>query len=258
MAEPTQSYPDEATNGATANASGDGATTNGDRNGATSTDGEAALRDALDEHGDDLAAVIERSDDVGALLETAILVVASADDEEVEYVTQSTANLVAAVDGLSTDGAAALATDLGENADELADALDTVVALQREGHLDDLVTIATSFSESLSPAEIAEFATLLEANGSETVEALDVVLDLQREGHLEDLVDLATTLSTLDIDPETARGLNTVLGAVGEAERESEPVGIVGALGELRSRDARAGLGYLVALVKAQGRRLRR
>ena len=255
MAEPTQSYPDEATNGATANAGGDGATKD---DGKTRKDGEAALHDALDEHGDDLAAAIERSDEVGDLLETAVLVVASADDEEVEYVTQSTANLVAAADGLSTDGAAALAADLGENADDLADALDTVVTLQREGHLDDLVTIAASFSESLSPAEIEEFATLLEANGAETVEALDVVLDLQREGHLEDLVDLATTLSTLEIDPETARGLNTVLGAVGEAERESEPVGLFGALGELRSRDARSGLGYLVALLKAQGRRLRR
>jgi len=35
-------------------------------------------------------------------------------------------------------------------------------------------------------------------------------------------------------------------------------VGVLGLLRGLRSRDARAGMGYLLALLKAQGRRLRR
>jgi len=194
MAEPTDAYPDAATNA--------GGT-------ADTADGEAALRDALDAHGEDLAAAIERSDELQDLLETAILVAATADADEIEHLTESTANLVQAADGLSTAETVALAEDVGDSGEDLA-------------------------------------------------EALAVVLELQREGHLEDLVDLAKTLSALDVDPETVQGLNTVLGAVGEAERESEPVGVLGLLRGLRSRDARAGMGYLLALLKAQGRRLRR
>jgi len=194
MAEPTDSYPDAATNAGRPRESGDG---------------EAALREALDVHGEDLAAALERNEEVQDLLETAILVAATADEDEIQHLTESTANLVNAAEGLSTEAAADLAGDIGERGDDLA-------------------------------------------------EALAVVLELQREGHLDDLVELAKTLSALDLDPETVSGLNTVLGAVGEAEREHEPVGVLGMLRGLRSRDARAGLGYLLALLKAQGRRVRR
>jgi uncharacterized protein YjgD (DUF1641 family) len=192
MANPRESYPETATNGATADAS----------------DGEAAVREAIDAHGEALANAIEHGDDMEALLTTAILVVASADDEAVERITSSTANLVAAVDGLSTDEAAALAADVGDDADALSDALETVV-------------------------------------------------DLQRAGHLDDLVDIAKTVSALDVDEDAAAGMNAVLGSLGDAHRESEPVGVLGLLRGLGSRDARAGLGYLLALLKAQGRRLR-
>lgn len=243
MAEPTDAYPEEATNPGRPPENGDG---------------EAALRAAIDAHGDDLAAVLDQNEHAADLLETAILIVASANEDDVEYITESTANLVNALEGLSTEPVAELAADVGENGDDLAAALETVLAMQREGHLDDFVTIATAFSSSLSPEEVERLAGMLDDDASEVVEALDVVLELQREGHLEDLVALATTLSTLEIDDETVRGLNTVLGAIGEAERESEPVGIVGMLRGLRSTDARAGLGYLLALLKAQGRRVRR
>ncbi len=193
MAEPTESYPDAATAGG-----GDG------ESGA----GEAALREALDDHGEALAAAIERSDEVSDALETAILMIATADADEIEYLADSTANLIRAADGLATDDAADLAEDIGAASDELA-------------------------------------------------EALTLVIELQREGHLEDLVALATTLSALDIDAQTVDGLNTALGAIGDAEREHEPVSLFGFLRGLRSRDARAGLGYLLAVLKAQGRRLR-
>lgn len=194
MAEPRESYPETATNAA--------------RKAAGDVDGEAALREALAANGDELAAVVDSADELQDVLATAVLIVASADEAELDHVTESTANLVAAADGLSTEAAAALATDVGENADDLSAALDTV-------------------------------------------------LELQREGHLDDLVDLAKTLSALDVEPETVAGLNDVLAAVGEARRDPEPVGLLGLLGGLRSRDARAGLGYLVALLKAQGRRVR-
>lgn len=243
MAEPTDAYPEEATNATRPREDGDG---------------EAALRAAIDAHGADLAAVLDQNEHAEDLLETAILIVASANEDDVEYLTESTANLVHALEGLSTEPVAELAADVGENGDDLAAALETVLAMQREGHLDDFVAIATAFSSSLSPEEVEKLAGMLDDDASEVVEALDVVLELQREEHLEDLVALATTLSTLEIDDEAARGLNTVLGAIGEAERESEPIGIVGMLRGLRSKDARAGLGYLLALLKAQGRRVRR
>ena len=194
MAEPQDSYPESATLGA--------------HKAATNGEGREAIEEALASNGEGLAAVIEQTDELENALETAILVAATADDEEVEYVTDSTANLVAAVDGLSTAETAALAETVGEDADELGEALETV-------------------------------------------------LELQRAGHLDDLADLARTLSTLEIDEDTARGLNAVLAAVGEAERDSEPVGLLGAVGGLRSADGRAGLGYVVAVLKAVGRRLR-
>jgi uncharacterized protein YjgD (DUF1641 family) len=244
MAKPQKSYPGSATNGA--------------RKEAIDEDGDAALRQALAAHGDDLAAAVDRTDDLEGVLTTAILVASTADEDELDHVTSSAANLVRAADGLTTEGAASLATQVGDSADDLAASLDTVTELQREGHLDDLVTIATAFAESLSPEEVEELATVLEENGTDVVEALDVVLELQREGHLADLVETAKVISTLEIDETTARGLNDFFAAVGDAQRESEPIGPLEMLRGLTSRDARAGMGYLLAILKAQGRRLRR
>jgi uncharacterized protein YjgD (DUF1641 family) len=243
MAKPTDTYPETATHGATKR--------------RTNGEGKTALDDALSAHGETLANAVENTDELQDVLTTAILIVASADEDEVEHITSSAANLVQAADGLSTDGAAALATDLGENAEDLSPALDTVLDLQREGHLDDLVAIATAFTESLSPEEVEELSTMLEENGGDLVDALEVVLELQREGHLEALVDLAKTFSTLDVDEDAARGVNTFLASVGDAQRNAEPVGPLGLLRGLSGRDARAGLGYLLALLKAQGRRIR-
>jgi len=245
MAEPTDSYPVTATNRARKNGdAGDG-------------DGQAAIQNALATNGEPLAAVINNSEEFENALETAILVIASVDDEELDEITGSTANLVAAVDGLSTDGAADLATDLGENADELSASLETVVALQQAGHLDDLAALATAFTESLSPEDSEALSTMLSENGPELVDALDTLLELQQEGQLEALVGTAKTLSAIELDAEAVQGMNDFLGAVGEARRDSEPVGLRGTVRQLKSRDLRAGLGYLLALLKAQGRRLR-
>ena len=243
MAKPQESYPETATNAAT--------------DGTADTDGEAALRAALAEHGEDIAEAIDKTDEAGDILTTAVLAAATANEADVEYVTESTVNLVEAVDGLSTEETAALATAVGEDADDLAAALETVLALQREGHLDDLVTVATAFSESLSAGEVENLAEMVERDGPDIVAALDTVIELQREGDLDALVELAGTLSALEVDADAARGLNTALAALGEAERESEPVGLLGAIRQLGGRDARAGLGYLVTVLKAKGRRLR-
>jgi len=243
MAEPTDSYPETATNQA--------------RKNGFDGDGQAAVQNALSENGETLAAIIDSSDDLNNALETAVLVIASADQAELDTITDSTSNLVAAADGLSTNGAAKLATDLGENADELSASLETIVTLQQDGHLDDLAALTTAFTESLSPADIKELSTMLSENGPELVETLGAVLELQQEGQLAALLETATTLSALKIDEAAVAGMNDVLGAVGDARRSSEPTGLRGTLRGLTSRDIRASLGYLLTVLRALGRRLR-
>jgi uncharacterized protein YjgD (DUF1641 family) len=193
MAEPADSYPESATLG--------------DEDGGAEKAEPEDLRAALAAHDEELAAAVEGTDELGDLLTTAILVAASADDEEVEHLTGRTSNLVEAVDGLATDETAALAADLGENAGELARLLETLLALQREGHLDDLI-------------------------------------------------ELAEPLAALEIDEDTAEGLNAVLGAVGEAGTDSGPLSLSGLVSDLRRSELRAGVGYLLSLLKALGRRV--
>ena len=243
MAKQQQSYPTSATHEESKD--------------PTDPESRERLEQALGKNGDELAALVRSSDELDDVLTTAILVAASADEDEVEHITDSASNLVRAADGLSTDGAATLAVELGENADNLSDSLETVVALQREGHVDDLATVATALTESLSPEEIEELATMLEESGSDLVDALDVVLELQRDGDLAALVDTAQTLSALELDEGAVEGMNSFLGAVGETQRRSEPMGVLRAVSALRSADARAGIGYLVTLLRAQGRRIR-
>lgn len=241
MAEPQRTVPEAATNGARDRGTGEG---------------EAALQTVLDEHGEALAAALDRTDELEDALVTAILVIASADDEEVEHVTDSAANLVAAADGLSTDETAALADQVGADADALAGALDAVVSLQRAGDLDDLLELATALTDALSDEEIDRLASMLDEDGEAVLDALDTVLSLQRAGDLDALVELAGTAAALELDDDAVAGLNAVLGAVGEAQRDSEPVSLLGAVGALRSRDGRAGLGYAVSVLRALGRRL--
>lgn len=237
MATPQESYPESAT---------------GAREQETRDDGEAALWAALAE-GDSAATADEMND----IFTTAILIAASADERDVDHITESSANLIEAADGLTTAEIADLAHEVGANAGELSATLETVLRLERDGHLDDLVTITTAFSGALSPSEVTELAEMLDENGPELVETLDILLDLQREEHLEDLIDIVKPLSALEVEEETVEGLNAVLGAVGETQRESQPDGLMNMLTDLASRDARAGLGYVITLLKALGRRVR-
>ncbi|MGB9987994.1 DUF1641 domain-containing protein [Salarchaeum japonicum] len=171
-------------------------------------EGEDALRAVLEEYGGDYADAIEYTDELEAVLETAILVIASADDDDVDNVTQSLVTLVEAGDAISTEGTVALAEGVGENSEDLADALDSVLALQQSGDLDELI-------------------------------------------------EMAGVLSALDVDETTVAGLNRVLDAVGEAEEESEPAGPFALVGAMFDADIRAGLGYLLSVLRSQGSRLR-
>lgn len=172
-------------------------------------DGEAALRAALAEYGDEYAAAIEHTDELVEVLETAILVVASADDDDVEHVTDSLVALTNAADGLTTEQTVALAERIGEDGDALA-----------------------SMTERL--------------------------VDLERSGDLEELIALAELAADLELDDDAIHGMNRVLGAVGEVERQPESdresIGLFGLARSLRNADVRAGLGYAVAVLKALGR----
>jgi uncharacterized protein YjgD (DUF1641 family) len=186
-------------------------TTEGGRNGATTEDakspGEAALRAAIDEHGEDVAAVLERGDEASELIDTVVLMIASAEEEDIEYLADALSSLVRTADGAATEETVALAEYVGEN-------------------------------------------------GAEATETLDKLLELDRQGTLDDLLELGETLSELDVDAESVETLNHLLASVEEAEAEAEPTGVLSAVGAVRGRDAKAGLGYLVALLRATGRRL--
>ncbi|WP_231182854.1 DUF1641 domain-containing protein [Haladaptatus sp. DYF46] len=171
-------------------------------------EGEEALRAVLEAYGGDYADAAEYTEELENVIETAILVIASADERDVDNVTQSLVTLVEAADGLSTEGTVALAEGVGENGEDLA-------------------------------------------------EALESVLELQRDGRLDDLIEMAGTLSALEINETTVDGLNRLFRAIDEAERETKPVGAFGFLRSLSGDDVRAGIGYLLAIVRAQGRRLR-
>lgn len=219
--------------------------------------GEEAVRAVLEEYGSDYAAAAEYTDELEDILETVVLVLASADDEEVGYVTDTMVTLVEAADAVSTDGTVALAEGVGENAGELAELLETVGRFQHQGHIDMFARIAETLSESLDEEDAEELMVALGDNGSETAAAIDSVMELQREGHLDNLVELAKTLSSLDVDESTVTSLNRVLNAVGEAEQEPKPVGLFEFVRSIGRRDVRTSLGYIVNVLKAQGRQLR-
>ncbi len=194
--------------------------TNGARKERGTGGGGQAVESAVEKHGETIAAAIEQSDELEDALETTILILASLDDDEVAELTNAASNLVAAGDGLSTDDAAELAGEVGANAGSLSNALETVVELEKAGTLDDIG-------------------------------------ELQREGDLDELLETARTLSALDIDDDAVAGLNVVLGAVGEASRGSKPVGPLGLLRGITTPNAKAGLGFGLAVLKSLGRRLR-
>ncbi|GAA0306133.1 DUF1641 domain-containing protein [Halarchaeum salinum] len=229
--------------------------------GATNTEperpqeGREALEAVLEEYGGDYADAAEYTDELESVLETAILVISSADDEEVDYVTESMVTLVQAGDAISNEGTVALAESFGENSGQFADLLDDVVRLQQQGHLTMFLELAGTLAEPLDEDDAERLANTVGENAEELADVLDDLMELKQAGQLDALLDLASTFSALEADETTADALNDVLGAVGEAEEESEPMGLFGAMRAMGSSDARAGLGYVVEILKGLGRR---
>jgi uncharacterized protein YjgD (DUF1641 family) len=190
-----------------------------------------SLEAAIAENPDAVAAFVRHLDAVNELLDVVALGTSALEDDMVAELAGTAATLAEAGDGLATDETVRLAALVGENGDELADALETLVTLQRAGTLDELVGLADAL-------------TLLTAALED-----DMVAELARTGsRLGEVADEAA-------DPDAVRGLTRLVQAVGDAETaEPDRVGAVGLLRATRDPEVQAGLGYLLALARAVGR----
>jgi len=189
------------------------------------------LEAAIQQNPEAVAEFVEHLDAVNELLEVLSLGESALSDEMVRELSATGSTLAESADGLATDETVSLAETVGENGDELQDALETLLALQRSGTLDEL-------------AELAEVGSLATA-------ALDDEMVTSLAGTGAALGEVAQTAA----DDDTRDGIETLLAGLGEAEREpAEPVGPVGLLRGLRDPDVQYGLGYLLALAGAVGR----
>ena len=189
------------------------------------------LESAIEQNPEAVAEFVEHLDAVNELLGVLSLGESALTDGMVRELSATGSTLAESADGLATEETVALAEAVGENGDELRDALDTLVVLQRSGTLDDLT-------------ELAAVASLGSA-------ALDDEMVRSLAGTGAALGEVAQAAS----DDDTRDGIETLLAGVGDAEREpAERVGPVGLVRELRDPDVQHGLGFLLAVAGAVGR----
>ncbi|WP_280536271.1 DUF1641 domain-containing protein [Halopenitus sp. POP-27] len=189
------------------------------------------LEAAIERNPEAVAEFVEHLDAVNELLDVISLGESALDDEMVRELSATGSTLAESADGLATDETVALAETVGENGDELREALDTLVVLQQSGTLDEL-------------AELAEVGSLATA-------ALDDEMVTSLAGTGAAVGEVAQTAA----DDDIRDGIQTLLESVGEAEQSSpEQVGAVGLLRGLRDPDVQYGLGYLLVLAGALGR----
>jgi len=192
---------------------------------------DEALEAAIAENPEAVASLVRRLDAVNELLDVLALGENALDDEMVRSLAGTGSTLVESADGLATDETVELAATVGENSEELQDALESLLVLQQTGALDELV-------------EIAGVVSLL-------TNALDDEMVRSLAGMGSSLGEVAQTAG----DDEVTEGLETLLSGVGEATAEEpEQVGAVGLLRRSRDPDVQYGLGYLLALAGAIGR----
>ena len=189
------------------------------------------LESAIEQNPEAVAEFVEHLDAVNELLGVLSLGESALTDGMVRELSATGSTLAESADGLATEETVALAEAVGENGDELRDALDTLVVLQRSGTLDELTELATV--ASLGSA------------------ALDDEMVRSLAGTGAALGEVAQAAS----DDDTRDGIETLLAGVGDAEREpAERVGPVGLVRELRDPDVQHGLGFLLAVAGAVGR----
>jgi uncharacterized protein YjgD (DUF1641 family) len=195
------------------------------------------LERAIEENPEAVARFVEHLDVVNELLDVVELGSGALEDDMIVELTETAATLAEAGDAAATSGTVRLAESVGENGEDLAAALDTVVELQRTGTLDDLVALADVVSLASGALED------------------DMVAELASTGTaLGEVADEAS-------DPNTVRGLTMVMRAVGEAsdpDDPPEPTGVRGIVRAVRDADVRTGIGYFLSVAKALGASLRR
>lgn len=198
----------------------------------TMADPPDELATAIEDNPEAVATFVERLDAVNELLEVLELGTDALDDDMARSLAGTAATLGESAEGLATPGTVALADSVGENGESLGEAIETLATLQEQGTLDDLV-------------ELAEVVSLLR-------DALDDDMTRSLAGTGASLGELADTAA----EEDTRDGLATVLGAVGDAQNEAvSPVGPLGLVRASRDEEVQAGLGYLLVLARALGRR---
>ncbi|MFC7095790.1 DUF1641 domain-containing protein [Halobaculum marinum] len=189
------------------------------------------LADAIAENPEAVAEFVDRLDAVNELLDVIALGEHALSDEMVRELSSTGATLAESADSLATDETVALAAAVGDNGEDLADAMDTLVTLQRSGALDDL-------------AEFAQIGALASSALSD-----EMVRTLASTG--SGLAEVAQTAS----EDDTRAGVERLLDGVGAAEEsEAERVGPLGMARALRDPEVQYGLGYLLTVAKAVGR----
>jgi uncharacterized protein YjgD (DUF1641 family) len=197
--------------------------------------GENLDRDDLEsivaENPEAVATFIDRLDAVNEFLDVVALGEGALTDEMVVELAGTASTLAESADGLATDETVALAETVGGNGAELREAMETLIALQRSGTLDEL-------------AEVAEVGSLATA-------ALDDEMVRSLAGTGSALGEVADTAA----DDDTRDGLKALLAGVGAAQRsDPESVGALGLARGIRDPEVQYGLGYVLAISKAIGR----
>ena len=191
------------------------------------------LQEAIEENPEDVARFLEHLDVVNELLDVLELGADALDDEMVTELSGTAATLAESADGMATEETVRLAESVGQNGGDLAEAMETVVELQRTGTLEELAAMADVISLG--------------------ADALDdeMVVTLARTGST--LGEVADTAA----DEDTARGIAMLLQALGEASDPDdvpEQVGAWGMMKAMRDPEVKSGLGYLLALARGLGR----
>lgn len=189
------------------------------------------LEQLVAENPEEVARFLDRLGVANELLDTAELATSAMDDRMVQELAGTATNLGAAADGLATPEVAQLGEAAGENADDMANAIEGLAELQRSGTLDDLMALADLVALATNAMD-DEMVTDLAATGTTLGEVADTAAD-----------------------DDVARTVESLLEAVGEAGDEpAEPVGAVGLVKALRDPEIRAGMGFFLSLAKAVGR----
>ena len=191
---------------------------------------EVDLESLVAENPEEVARLLDRLGVANDLLDTAELATSAMDDRMVQELSGTATNLGAAADGLATPEAAQIGEAAGENAEDMADAIEGVAELQRSGTLEDLMAMADLIALATNAMD-DEMVTELAATGTTLGEVADTASD-----------------------DDVARTVESLLEAVGEAGAEpTEPVGAVGLIKALRDPEVKAGLGFFLSLAKAVG-----